>query len=62
MNICKMCGIYDSENKLCNGSLYLNPITNDVTTKPKSGYTKGCGCYIPRKVLNYNAKCPAGKW
>lgn len=57
-----MCGIYDSENKLCNGSLYLNPITNDVTTKPKSGYTKGCGCYIPRKVLNYNAKCPAGKW
>ena len=46
----------------CNGKLYLNPETNDVSIKPKAGYIKGCSCYIPRKVLNAKAKCPAGKW
>ncbi len=62
LQICEHCGIYDSENKLCNGSLYINPKNNDVSVKIKDGYFKGCGCYIPRKVLNSNAKCPAEKW
>ena len=62
LKICEHCGIYDSERKLCNGSLYINPNNNDVSTTAKPGYYKGCGCYIPRKVLNANAKCPAGKW
>lgn len=62
LNICKHCGIYDSERQLCNGSLYINPDTNDVSIKPKSGYIKGCGCYIPRKVLKEASRCPAGKW
>ena len=62
LQICEHCGIYDSENKLCNGSLYINPKNNDVSVKSKDGYFKGCSCYIPKKVLNSNAKCPAGKW
>ena len=33
----------------------------DIVVK-KDGYFKGCHCYIPRKVLNAKAKCPAGKW
>ena len=60
--ICEQCGIYDSERKICNGNLYLNPENNDVSLVQKVGYTKGCNCYIPRKVLNASAKCPAGKW
>jgi hypothetical protein len=62
LKICQNCGIYDSINKVCNGSLYVNPETNDVSVKPKQGYFKGCSCYIPRKVLKEAAKCPAGKW
>lgn len=60
--ICKQCGIYDQDRKICNGDLYVNPENNDVSIKNKIGYFKGCGCYIPRKVLNNDAKCPAGKW
>ncbi|MEE0966191.1 MAG: hypothetical protein U0L85_03970 [Bacilli bacterium] len=60
--ICLRCGIYDSTRKICNGNLFINPETNDVSTRQKSGYIKGCDCYIPMKVLKDNAKCPAGKW
>ena len=60
--ICEQCGIYDQMRKICNGNLYINPITNDVSTVQKVGYIKGCNCYIPRKVLNTSAKCPAEKW
>ena len=62
LSICEHCGIYDPERKICNGDLYINPKTNDVSIKKKEGYIKGCDCYIPRKVLNAQAKCPAGKW
>lgn len=62
LSICEHCGIYDPERKLCNGDLYINPETNDVSIEKKDGYIKGCSCYIPRKVLNAKAKCPAGKW
>ena len=62
LKICEHCGIYDSMRKICNGSLYINPDTNDVSINKKEGYIKGCDCYIPRKVLNAQAKCPAGKW
>ena len=62
LKICEHCGIYDPERKLCNGDLYINPENNDVSICKKEGYFKGCNCYIPRKVLNAKAKCPAGKW
>ena len=62
IDICYRCGIYDSTRKLCDGQLFLNPKTNDVRSSPRDGYIKGCSCYIPRKVLNPKAKCPAGKW
>ena len=62
LKICEQCGIYDLDRKICNGDLYINPKTNDVSIVKKLGYIKGCNCYIPRKVLNSAAKCPAGKW
>ena len=46
--ICEQCGIYDQMRKICNGNLYINPITNDVSIVQKDGYIKGCNCYIPR--------------
>ena len=62
LSICERCGIYDPNRKICNGDLFINPETNDVSIHKKVGYIKGCHCYIPRKVLNAQAKCPAGKW
>lgn len=62
IEICYKCGIYNSELKICDSRLYIDPETNKVSTTPKEGYIKGCNCYIPRKVLKINAKCPARKW
>lgn len=60
--ICSNCPICDVNKGICNSNLYLNPETNDVSTKPKSGYTKGCGCYLKRKIEQIKSKCPLGKW
>lgn len=60
--ICNHCGIYDSENDLCNGHLYVNPSNNDVSICPKTGYIKGCGCLLSRKIPNELKHCPAKKW
>ena len=62
LEICKKCGIYNAAQEKCSSILYINPETNDVSIHKKEGYFKGCNCYIPRKVLNAKAKCPAGKW
>jgi hypothetical protein len=61
-NICKKCPICDLDNWVCNGKLYLNPETNDISVSPKEGYIKGCGCAILYKVKNPSKHCPAKKW
>jgi hypothetical protein len=61
-NICKKCPICDLDKWVCNGKLYLNPETNDVSISPKEGYIKGCGCAILYKVKNPSKHCPAKKW
>lgn len=60
--ICRKCSICDNEREICNAHLYLNPDTNDVSTEPKEGYIKGCGCHLKWKIANIKSKCPAGKW
>ena len=60
--ICRKCPIYDKERNLCNADLYVNPETNDVSTEPKKGFIKGCGCHLEWKIKNPKSKCPAGKW
>lgn len=62
LSICKKCPICDTNKWICNSKLYLNPETNDVSVKPKTGYIKGCGCLLQVKTKNPNAKCPTGKW
>lgn len=60
--ICRKCPICDVINGICNGNLYLNPETNDVSIKPKKDYIKGCGCMLEYKIMNKSSKCPANKW
>ena len=60
--ICRNCPICDTVTEMCNAGLYLNPKTNDVSTYPKEGYIKGCGCHLKWKIANKKSKCPAEKW
>jgi hypothetical protein len=61
-NICLVCPICDQEDGVCNSHLYLNPENNDVSTTPKEGYIKGCGCILENKIKNKTNHCPAKKW
>ena len=60
--ICQKCPICDVSNWICNHNLQLNPDTNDISTYPKPGYIKGCGCHLKWKIANKKSKCPVGKW
>ena len=62
IEICNSCPIYNPTSGQCNPKLYLNPDTNDVSTHPKTGYVRGCGCYIKVKIRNIHNHCIAGKW
>lgn len=65
MEICKECGLY-KENAFgwaeCNSRLFLNPKTNEISSKPKDGYFKGCGCRLSFKQSNPFNHCPLNKW
>jgi len=58
--ICRSCPIFS--NKKCNPKLWLNPNTNQVSTYPKAGYIRGCGCFVLQKLRNLANHCVAGKW
>lgn len=60
--ICKSCPILNPQKQICNPKLWINPDTNEVSTYPKSGYIRGCGCMVFKKMRNLNAHCVAGKW
>lgn len=60
--ICEECPIFAPARGICNPKLWLNPDTNDVSTNPKSGYIRGCGCAVYIKMRNMGNHCIAGKW
>ena len=60
--ICLKCPIYSSFTQKCNPKLWINPDTDDVSTKPKAGYIRGCNCHVLIKLRNLNNHCVAGKW
>ena len=65
MELCKHCPLYKSKYfvlPICNDKLYLNPKNNDVSTHPKEGYTRGCGCSLDFRTNNPKAHCPCKKW
>lgn len=63
LKICKKCPIYSTQfGGICNGKLYLNPETGDVSTTKKDGYVKGCSCRLNAKTTIITEHCPAKKW
>ena len=55
---------YLSKDKcdICNSSLYINPLTNEVSTYKQDGYFRGCGCRLEAKTKLERSHCPAKKW
>ena len=63
LEICHKCPIYSPKlGGICNRDLWLNPKTNDVSTKAKKGYIQGCGCRVEAKATLPYAECIASKW
>lgn len=64
ISICKDCPLYKDTplGPVCNSSLYMNPINEDVSYSEQPGYTKGCGCRLNAKTRSLESKCPLGKW
>ena len=60
--ICNRCPIYNPTNQTCNSKLWINPDTDEISTSPKSGYIRGCGCHLSVKIRNANNHCIADKW
>lgn len=61
--ICEDCPIYSSKNGgTCNSNLWIDPKTEDVSFKEKSGYVRGCGCILKFKWKDPIGKCIIGKW
>lgn len=65
MVICKACKLYKTDSifgAMCNKKLYLNPETNETSTRPIKGYYSGCGCVIEMKARVQDSRCPLNKW
>lgn len=65
LEICKQCGLYKEtpEGPICNSKLYINELDkNSISSRPKFGYKKGCGCNINKKIKFPRAKCIVLKW
>ena len=63
--ICHECKIINKGTifgDVCSSSLYLNPITNEVSEVEKKGFIQGCGCVLSSKTRVKDAHCPAWKW
>lgn len=60
--LCEKCPIFNPMKKICNPKLWINPETDEVSSFPKNGYIKGCGCAVYIKMKNLYAHCVAGKW
>lgn len=65
MTICKACPLYKevAGRVICNPNLYLNMEDGvTVSSVPKIGYKRGCGCHMNSKVRIPSSKCSLGKW
>lgn len=65
LEICRTCKLLKIDpifGEVCNKHLFLNPVTDNISTHPKIGFLNGCGCVIKSKTKVLNAKCPLNKW
>lgn len=57
------CPLYsDSLGGMCNGSLWINPDTEEISDIPLFGWVKGCGCRLKAKARNRDNNCVINKW
>lgn len=63
--ICKECPLaketWDGMIR-CDSSRYMSPDGTRTSYLPKSGWIKGCGCYVTIKARDLSKHCIAGKW
>lgn len=63
LKICYSCPLYSKKlGGVCNNKLYMNPLTGEVSSQPKDGFKKGCGCRLLSKTTLPEAHCPLNKW
>ena len=65
VDICRQCKLHKIDSifgETCNSKLYLNPLTDETSISPKSGFFNGCGCVLASKCRVPQAKCPLSRW
>lgn len=65
ISICNKCKLIKDDpffGEVCNSKLWLNPITDELSTTEKEGFFKGCGCILSSKCRVPEAQCPIKKW
>lgn len=65
IEVCRHCKLYKIDKifgEMCNPSLYLNPMTNELSPEPKPGFYHGCGCVLGSKCRVRDVECPLKKW
>lgn len=65
ITICKKCKLLTQTKifgEVCNSKIYLNPNTDEISSEPKLGFKRGCGCVIGSKTRVRESHCPLGKW
>lgn len=63
--ICESCPLYKKtgDRVICNPNLYLNEEDKvTVSSVPRIGFKRGCGCWMNLKFKNPSSKCSLGKW
>jgi hypothetical protein len=62
MEICKKCPLYKMSNlgPICNNRLYMNS-EGEISTNPRPGYKRGCGCRLNAKTRLDRAVCAHGR-
>jgi hypothetical protein len=46
----------------CNKKMWIDPETTNISSTPKEGYSRGCGCQLNKKQKSPTSVCPAGFW
>ena len=65
LKICEKCPLVRIDKDygpICDGSKFMNPITEEISRLPKAGWIKGCNCRLRWKTQSPTARCVAKKW
>jgi hypothetical protein len=57
---CNKCPLKNGNS--CDTQRWINPQTLEVSTSPKDGFIRGCGCRLSAKQKSKLSTCPANFW